>query len=62
MLISTGGADRPATFPPELPIHADAEMHLRGYHMAPGLASRYPGDRAGPQSTAQPRGGFAESK
>ena len=29
MLISPGGADRPTTFPPELPIHADAEMHLR---------------------------------
>ena len=29
MLISSGGADRPATFPPELPFHVDAEMHLR---------------------------------
>ena len=24
-----GGAERPDTFPPELPIHVDAEMHLR---------------------------------
>ena len=29
MLISPGGADRPETFPPELPINTDAELHLR---------------------------------
>ena len=29
MLISPGGAERPETFPPELPISTDAELHLR---------------------------------
>ena len=57
MLISTGGADRPDTFPPELPIHVDAEMHLRSLPHGAWAGITLPwGSRRGPEYSSKVRG------
>ena len=57
MLISPGGADRPETFPPELPFHADAEMHLRGLPHGAWAGITLPWkSRRGPEYTSSTRG------
>ena len=57
MMISPGGADRPETFPPELPFHADAEMHLRGLPHGAWAGITLPWkSRRGPEYTSSTRG------
>ncbi|CAE7933671.1 TOP3B [Symbiodinium necroappetens] len=57
MLISPGGADRPDTFPPELPFHADAEMHLRGLPHGAWAGITLPWQsRRGPEYASSTRG------